>query len=80
MAIMTNNKKQLYTPGLSPKQKLQIEIINADAYLEHFTTHYPQSRPVVDHLRDALGQIMHLSEGVDVTEFCQSQFVEGGLN
>jgi len=79
MTTTHHDNDKFNSTGLSPKQKLQLEIIMIDEYLEQLGDKYPESRPTIDHLRDVLGRIMHLTEGVDVRELCEGPFT-GGMN
>jgi hypothetical protein len=71
---------RLYKIALNPKQKLQIEVITIDEYLQELSTKYPESRQTVDSLRDTLGKIVHLADGADVTELCGRFDDAGGWN
>lgn len=64
--------------ALSPKQKLQIEVISIDEYLQELSTKYPESKATIDSLLDKLGKIVHLADGADLRELCGP--FDGGLN
>ncbi|HEX6253811.1 MAG TPA: hypothetical protein VFZ55_06290 [Nitrososphaera sp.] len=64
------NSPPLYKIALSPKQKLQIEIINLDNDLEQLALRAPSIKSLVDKIRDTLGRIVHLADGADVRQLC----------
>jgi hypothetical protein len=55
---------------LGVKQKLALEIIEADSFFEKLAKMNPESRSIINPLRNTLGVIVHLAHGVDVREFC----------
>ena len=61
--------------GLSLKQKLQLEIITIDEYLETLSDKHPESKHTLDSFRDTLGRIVHLAEGLDVDKYCSNPFM-----
>jgi hypothetical protein len=62
------NRRSTY--NMSPKQRLQLEIVDIDEDLERSTTVYPSAGPTIAGIRESLGRYIHVVNGVDVLEFC----------
>lgn len=56
------------------KRKLQLELINADSQLQWLAEQHPESAFTIQQLQDKMARIFHLSEGLDVDEFCRNPF------
>jgi hypothetical protein len=55
---------------LTPKQRIQYEIIDIDDDLWKLAHKHPSSKPTISRIRNVLGLVVHLLDGCDVREFC----------
>jgi hypothetical protein len=54
------------------KRKLQLELINADCQLQWLAEQHHDSAFTIQSIQDKLGRIFHLSEGLDIDQFCST--------